>query len=170
MYGAVVCSWGLHASLVADSDTTEYRKHGSKRFAMAANEILSPSDGSSSHVYKGVVTPIGDNDKTMKPLAEHEHMYILATMVSNLEQKLNISPLSRPLDGQMRLLHFGPMSAERVMDIMGMYHLFFVSQLPGLRRSIPSSAHNLLPRMMWECTISRLRITLKFQSRARVRA
>ena len=33
--GAVVCSWGLHASLVADSDTTEYRKHGSDRFKMA---------------------------------------------------------------------------------------------------------------------------------------
>ena len=35
IHGAVVCSWGLHASLVADSDTTEYRKYGSDRFQMA---------------------------------------------------------------------------------------------------------------------------------------
>ncbi|KAL8826878.1 MAG: hypothetical protein Q9191_003529 [Dirinaria sp. TL-2023a] len=35
IHGAVVCSWGLHASLVADSDTTEYRKFGSDRFQMA---------------------------------------------------------------------------------------------------------------------------------------
>lgn len=32
IYGAGLCSWGLYASMVADSDTAEYRKHGSKRF------------------------------------------------------------------------------------------------------------------------------------------
>jgi len=35
VYGAVVFSWALHASLVANSDTAEYRKHGVKRFQMA---------------------------------------------------------------------------------------------------------------------------------------
>jgi len=35
VYGAVVCSWALHASLVADSDTAEYRRHGVRRFQMA---------------------------------------------------------------------------------------------------------------------------------------
>lgn len=122
VYGAVVCSWGLHASLVADSDTTEYRKHGSKRFTMAANALLSPPDGSPPHAYQGTVAPINDilnrrNDSV--PLIRQEHMYVLATMVSKLEQKLTISPFSRPLDGQMRLLYFGPMSGERVMSIMG---------------------------------------------------
>ena len=47
-----------------------------------------------------------------------EHMYVLATMVSNLQEKLRISPLSKPLDGQMRLLHFGPMDAAGVMRVM----------------------------------------------------
>ena len=122
MYGAVVCSWGLHASLVADSDTTEYRKHGSDRFTMAANALLSPPDGSLPHAYQGKVAPINDSlngRRVSAPLIGQEHMYVLATMVSKLEQKLTISPMSRPLDGQMRLLYFGPMSRERVMSIMG---------------------------------------------------
>ena len=146
IYGAVVCSWGLHASLVGDSDTTEYRKHGSDRFAMAAKELLSPSDGSAPHTYKGRVTLILNRGNGMRgfsdPLPEQQHMYILATMVSNLEQKFKISPHSRPLDGQMRLLYFGPTSGERVMDIMGRPH--FVAAfalhkiaLPGCER--PSS-------------------------------
>ena len=126
IYGAVVCSWGLHASLVGDSDTTEYRKHGSDRFAMAAKELLSPSDGSAPHTYKGRVTLTLGRGKGMRgfsdPLPEQKHMYVLATLVSNLEQKFKISPHSQPLDGQMRLLYFGPTSGERVMDILGKPH------------------------------------------------
>ena len=35
IWGAVVCSWGLHASLVADSDDPEMRRqYGAKRFAV----------------------------------------------------------------------------------------------------------------------------------------
>ena len=128
IYGAVVCSWGLHASLVGDSDTTEYRKHGSDRFAMAAKELLSPSDGSASHAYRGKVTPILGKGNGSDPLPEQQHMYVLATMVSNLEQNFKISPHSRPLDGQMRLLYFSPMSEERVMKIMGKPH--FIAALP----------------------------------------
>lgn len=139
LYGAVVCSWGLHASLVGDSDTTKYRKHGSDRFSMAAKELLSPADGSAPHVYKGKVTPIVNSSEASKPesgnsLPGREHMYILATMVSNLEEKLKISPESRPLDGQMRLLHFGPMTAERVMSIMGKLMAFIDDQSIAQRR------------------------------------
>ncbi|KAL8786326.1 MAG: hypothetical protein Q9195_008253 [Heterodermia aff. obscurata] len=123
IYGAVVCSWGLHASLVGDSDTAEYRKHGSDRFSMAAKELLSPSDGSASHAYKGKVTLILDGGNERQGFSDalpgQQHMYILATMVSNLEQNFRISPHTRPLDGQMRLLYFGPLPGERVMNIMG---------------------------------------------------
>ena len=123
VYGAVVCSWALHACLVADSDTTEYRKHGSDRFKMAASELLAPSDGSDSHVYKGKITLIKtdqDGQETHHILERLEHMYILATLVSNLEEKLTISPHSKPLDGQLRLVHFGPVSSAEVMRILGM--------------------------------------------------
>lgn len=123
MYGAVVCSWALHASLVADSDTTEYRKFGSQRFQMAAKELLSPSDGSGPHVYKGQITlfKLDENGReTRQTVNAQEHGYILATLVSKLEEKLSISPGSKPLDGQLRLVYFGAIPGEEVMRILGL--------------------------------------------------
>lgn len=123
MYGAVVCSWALHASLVADSDTTEYRKFGSQRFQMAAKELLSPSDGSAPHVYKGQITlfKLDENGHEIRQTMDAQtHGYILATLVSNLEEKLTISPASKPLDGQLRLVHFGTISSEEVVRILGL--------------------------------------------------
>ena len=123
LFGAVVCSWGIHASLVADSDTTEYRKHGSDRFTMVAKELLAPSDGSPPHVYKGKITLTkkdGDGRVHHDIMKRRDHEYILATLVSNLEENLTISPRSRPFDGQLRLLHFGPMPSDQVMGIMGL--------------------------------------------------
>lgn len=123
VYGAVVCSWALHASLVADSDTTEYRKYGRDRFQMAAKELLVPSDRSASHIYRGRITLFrkgheGHEDSVT--LERHEHMYILASLVSNLEDKFTISPHSKPLDGQLRLVHFGAIAISDVMRIMGL--------------------------------------------------
>ncbi|KAL6718262.1 hypothetical protein ACLMJK_004350 [Lecanora helva] len=123
IYGSVVCSWALHASLVADSDTTELRKYGSQRFQMAAKELLMPSDGSAPHAYKGRVTFIKKSEhgeKTQEVLDRKEHIYILATLVSNLEEKFLISPDSRPLDRQMRLLHIKPIASADVMRILGL--------------------------------------------------
>lgn len=120
VYGAVVCSWALHASLVAESDTLEYRKYGAERFKMAAQELLSPSDGSAPHIYRGKITifkKTQEEDREIVTLDRHEHMYILASLVSNLEENLRISPLSKPLDGQLRLVHFRPLSATEVMRI-----------------------------------------------------
>ena len=123
MYGAVVCSWALHASLVADSDTAEYRKFGSHRFQMAAKELLSPSNGSAPHVYKGQITlfKLDENGHEIRQvLNAQEHGYVLVTLVSNLEEKLAISPHSKPLDGQLRLVRFGAISSEEVMTILGL--------------------------------------------------
>ena len=121
LHGAVVCSWGLHASLVADSDTAEYRKHGVDRFKVVAGELLTPADGSPSHRYRGKVSLLrsGEAGEDWKPLEQQEHMYVLTTLVSNLEEKLVISPFSRPLDGQLRLVHWGPLPPEEVMPLFG---------------------------------------------------
>ncbi|MCJ1288231.1 hypothetical protein MMC26_007586 [Xylographa opegraphella] len=123
VHGAVVCSWALHASLVADSDTTEYRKFGPQRFQMAAKELLDPSDGSEPHLYSGRVTLYKKNENGQE-YTEHldrtKHMYVLATLVSNLEEKLSISPNSKPLDGQLRLVHFGAHPSDEVMRILGL--------------------------------------------------
>ncbi|KAI4182551.1 MAG: hypothetical protein L6R41_005916 [Letrouitia leprolyta] len=123
MHGVVVCSWALHASLVADSDTTAYRKFGSQRFQMAAKELMASADGSRPHVYDGKITlfKIGDKDQEYsEEISETKTSYIVATLVSNFEKSLCISPYSRPLDGQLRVLRFGDIPAEDVMRLIGM--------------------------------------------------
>lgn len=116
--GAVVFSWGFHATLVGDSDTAEYRKFGAERFQMAAKEALYPSDGSPPHAYKGKVSFIRPTASESKPIDRHEHSYILATFCSNLEATFKISPDSKPLDGKLRLVHMGPLGPETMMGIM----------------------------------------------------
>ncbi|KAF2199863.1 hypothetical protein GQ43DRAFT_100554 [Delitschia confertaspora ATCC 74209] len=120
LHGAVVCSWGMHATLVADSDTAEYRKFGVERFKMAAKEALYPADGSSPHPYKARVSVIRKGETEWQSIPRDEHMYVLATLVSNLEKTFVISPASQPLDGNLRLVHFGPTSGDEAMRIMGL--------------------------------------------------
>lgn len=100
---------------MADSDTTEYRKHGDKRFGLVANDLLSPPEGS-PHAYQADVT-LFKGDARVK-IDRESHGYILATLVSNLEKAFTISPASKPLDGQLRLIHFAAISGEETMDIM----------------------------------------------------
>ncbi|TVY45879.1 Sphingosine kinase [Lachnellula occidentalis] len=116
LYGAVVASYGLHATLVADSDTTEYRKHGDKRFGLVAKDLLFPESGESPHAYKANVALVKNAKDEV--LATKEHGYVLASLVSNLEKTFAISPASEPLDGQLRVLHFGPLGGEKTMDVM----------------------------------------------------
>jgi hypothetical protein len=121
IYGAIVFSWGAHASLVAASDTAEYRKHGVERFKMAAQELLAPRDGSPSHRYRGRVSirrGATGGFREFEPMEQKEHMYVLVTMVSNLEEHFCISPESKPLDGQMRLVSVGAMDAGELMKIL----------------------------------------------------
>ncbi|GME63967.1 uncharacterized protein LTHEOB_5357 [Neofusicoccum parvum] len=123
MYGAVVCSWAMHAGLVADSDTTEYRKYGIERFKMAAKEALYPAGGSEPHRYRANVSVLRktqDGKADWEAVSRQEHAYVLATLVSNLEKTFNISPHTQPLDGHLRLVHFGPMASDEVMRVMGL--------------------------------------------------
>lgn len=123
LFGAVVASYGFHSTLVADSDTTEYRKHGIARFGMIAQELLGGENG--PHAYKCRLMPnllstlssetsskSTDNKKTV-------YGYILSTLVSNLEETFTISPDSKPLDGKLRTICFGNEPAAKVMGLMG---------------------------------------------------
>ncbi|KUJ14599.1 uncharacterized protein LY89DRAFT_621164 [Mollisia scopiformis] len=116
LYGAVVASYGLHSTLVADSDTTEYRKHGDKRFGLVANDLLFPDDGTRPHAYLAEVVLSYDGHKDTVPRGEHG--YVLATLVSNLEKTFTISPESAPFDRALRVVHFGALSGEETMEIM----------------------------------------------------
>jgi hypothetical protein len=109
---------------------------------MVANELLSGTP----HAYKARVTlrkapsraekhqEAGESEEQSEPskpvaqgqksteeevLPSLEHGYILLTLVSNLEKTFCISPASRPLDGTLRIVQFGPERAETVGAIMG---------------------------------------------------
>ncbi|XP_014556002.1 hypothetical protein COCVIDRAFT_16484 [Bipolaris victoriae FI3] len=133
LHGAVVASWGMHAALVADSDTAHYRQYGVQRFQMAAKEALYPSDGGAPHAYKARISLLplppssssspSQNSQQQKDWIELDtidHMYVLATLVSHLERPFCISPASAPLDASLRLVHFGPKTADEAMRIMGL--------------------------------------------------
>lgn len=116
MYGAVVASWGLHASLVAMSDTAEYRKYGLERFKMAAEELLKDV-----HVYSGKVKWRKTTDPPeWREVGGSKHAYVLTTTVSNLEEHFQISPATKPVDGSLRLVHIGPEPAEDILRILGL--------------------------------------------------
>lgn len=116
--GAIVASYGFHSQLVWESDTPAYRKHGARRFGMVAQELLGES-----HAYRAAVEaspPLSSSSSQDKGpgAAPTRFSYILATMVSNLEKTFAISPHSRPLDGQLRLVYFGDVGGEKTMEIM----------------------------------------------------
>ncbi|KAK1988913.1 diacylglycerol kinase catalytic domain-containing protein [Colletotrichum cereale] len=112
LFGAVVASYGFHAQLVWESDTPEYRKHGDKRFGMVAQELLKES-----HAYAAKVEVRGPDGVT-RPVAREEFAYALAALVSNLEKTFTISPGSGPLQGRLKLVHFGAVGGEKTMEIM----------------------------------------------------
>lgn len=121
LYGAVVVSWALHAALVADSDTAEYRKFGLERFKMAANALLYPTDGTESHRFQGKITYSTTQTPAEDSLPEttetDEHMYVIVSMVPRLEKDFLISPNSKPLGGEMWLTRWGPMSADEAIRL-----------------------------------------------------
>lgn len=124
LVGAIVASYGFHASLVWESDTPAYRVHGDKRFGMAAGELLKES-----HAYDADVEVRLKGQEEFKPLVRKgrgeeggKYDYVLATMVSNLEKTFTVSPDSKPFEGQLRLVHFGDVGGEKTMEIMQAAH------------------------------------------------
>lgn len=128
LLGAIVASHGFHAQLVWESDTAAYRKHGAKRFGMAAAELLkiahayqvevevrSEGGGGWRRIHPHLPTGRTSNDGS--DMSER-FMYVLSTMVSNLEKTFTVSPESRPLDGQLRLVSFGAIGPEKTMALM----------------------------------------------------
>ncbi|KAM5348156.1 hypothetical protein ACJ41O_007980 [Fusarium nematophilum] len=114
LQGAVVASYGFHASIVYESDTPEHRVHGDKRFRMVAEELLRES-----HPYAAKVSiRRRGSSATFEDIPRDTHAYVLTTPLSNLERKFTISPASKPLEGQLRLVHFGPIGGERTMNVM----------------------------------------------------
>lgn len=49
-----------------------------------------------------------------------KHIYILATLVSNLEESFTISPHSEPLDGKLRVISIGAVGPEEIVRVHGL--------------------------------------------------
>jgi diacylglycerol kinase family enzyme len=113
LQGAIVASYGFHASIVHESDTPEYRVHGDKRFRMVAEGLLKES-----HPYAAKVSIRRRDSTTFEDIARETHAYVLTVLVSNLERAFTISPATQPLQSQLRLVHFGPIGGERTMEVM----------------------------------------------------
>ncbi|KAF6841522.1 diacylglycerol kinase catalytic domain-containing protein [Colletotrichum musicola] len=113
LFGALVASYGFHAQLVWESDTPEYRKHGDKRFGMVAQELLKES-----HSYAAKVDIRGQDGGPLRPVGREKYNYVLAALVSNLEKTFTISPGSGPLQGRLKLVHFGDVGGSKTMEIM----------------------------------------------------
>ncbi|PHH56214.1 hypothetical protein CFIMG_007185RA00001 [Ceratocystis fimbriata CBS 114723] len=113
LYGSIVASHGFHASIVYESDTPEYRKHGDRRFGMVANELLELN-----HAYKATVEVRRPDCSDFRSLGGNEFNYILSTLVSNLERTFTISPDSHTCDGKLRVVTFAPLGKDKVMEIM----------------------------------------------------
>ncbi|RBA17041.1 hypothetical protein FPRO05_01765 [Fusarium proliferatum] len=113
LQGAIVASYGFHASLVHESDTPEYRVHGDKRFHMVAEGLLKES-----HPYAAKVSIRRRGSTTFEDIPRESHAYVLTALVSNMERKFAISPATKPLQSQLRLVHFGPIGGERTMSVM----------------------------------------------------
>ncbi|KAM3445573.1 hypothetical protein NHJ13734_000274 [Beauveria thailandica] len=123
LHGSIVASYGFHASIVYESDTPAYRAHGAARFGMVAQQLLKTSHSYAAQV--AVCRRPGNDDsghggrrRRMDRIPRGTHAYVLGALVSNLERTFTISPASRPLDGQLRLVHFAPLGPARTMEAM----------------------------------------------------
>ncbi|EDK45982.1 conserved hypothetical protein [Lodderomyces elongisporus NRRL YB-4239] len=135
----VVFSWAFHASLVADSDTPELRKHGLERFKMAAeNNLKRPQ------IYNGETTLYKENEseeneeneenvgkesdeKERRQTGKYKEIsipgpyaYWLVTPAQKFEPTFEISPNGNILDDSLYLVAFKskPKDDNYIMDIM----------------------------------------------------
>ncbi|KAG5965361.1 hypothetical protein E4U58_002875 [Claviceps cyperi] len=116
LYGAIVASYALHASIVYESDTPEYRTHGRARFSMVAEKLLQES-----HPYQATLemqSARGAPRAIYRHITPDTHSYILLSMVSNLERNFTISPATKPLDGTLHLVHIGAVDSKKIMQAM----------------------------------------------------
>lgn len=105
----VVLSWGFHASLVADSDTKELRKHGLDRFKMAAMKNLKA-------VQEYDATTIIGNDC----IINGPYAYWLVTPSRRFEPTFEILPKGDIFESSLYLVAFKTEvdNDNYIMDIM----------------------------------------------------
>ncbi|KAK7207929.1 ATP-NAD kinase-like domain-containing protein [Myxozyma melibiosi] len=115
IFALVVVSWAIHAALVGDSDSPEYRKLGNDRFKIAAKENL--ERGAAWH---GKLSYVSSSGGKLEPveLEDLEHSYVLTTSISSLEPGFKIAPTAKPLSGSLELVRLPFSSGEEIMRVL----------------------------------------------------
>ncbi|GEQ70570.1 hypothetical protein JCM33374_g4248 [Metschnikowia sp. JCM 33374] len=108
----VVASWAFHASLVADSDTEEMRKHGINRFKVAAHENLTRRQE-----YNGILTIEGEKNK--KIVHKGPFAYLVITPSQKFEPTFTISPKGDIFNSDLYVIGFQTENDESyILEIM----------------------------------------------------
>ncbi|ORY84495.1 ATP-NAD kinase-like domain-containing protein [Protomyces lactucae-debilis] len=123
-YAAVVVSYGLHAALVDDSASTEFReKYGTDRFKEAANRHLRPKP----YLYKGKLSltkacrfPDLNSEAARDQEVGSNHTYVLITRCSSLESDWRIAPMASPTayPDKLDVVRMGDMSGTDLGRIL----------------------------------------------------
>ncbi|KAI9681416.1 MAG: hypothetical protein M1817_002700 [Caeruleum heppii] len=131
MTGVVVMSYGLHATLVAESDSPAWRERGSERFGLVAKRLMFPPNneeggkGGEMHRWRATVSLLSSSSSSTttsrnpSPLPEKGQSYILTPLVSHLESTFPISPASDPSNPSLRLLQIPSIPAAELAEILG---------------------------------------------------
>ena len=96
----------LYGTVVAKSDTSEYRTFGSERFAIVSKALLA---NPFTYQARARITDMDEREQALEG-----GQYVLAAMVSDLEKSLTVASDCRPLDGNLYFVHL-----TDVMEAMG---------------------------------------------------
>ncbi|KAK9449397.1 ATP-NAD kinase-like domain-containing protein [Limtongia smithiae] len=112
IYALVVASWAIHAALVGDSDSPEYRKLGNERFKVAARENLARNAS-----WHGMIRYTTATSSTVTAV-EGPHSYVLLTSISSLEPGFKIAPTATPLSGKVEFIHMRALKGDDIMRLL----------------------------------------------------
>ncbi len=110
----VVGSWGLHASLVAESASIAMRrKYGNLRFRKAAETVLKKNPK-----FIGSITLIKPNGERHTIECNQPLSYFIMAAMPKFEPTFIISPDSEPSKLELHLLYFRHSKASKTMELM----------------------------------------------------
>lgn len=124
LYAAVVVSFGLHAALVRDCESEEYKqRYGGNRFQEVAKKHLNPSPylyQANLKLLRAARFPDFAGRQADMIIGDGKHSYCLITRCSNLEGDWKIAPFANPLaeNGKLDVVRMGNLSGSELGSVL----------------------------------------------------